>query len=46
MSFSLREFQPEDVSGINKVALDAFYELRHHYSDWPTFRVTSATWHH
>ena len=37
MSYQIREFQPEDETAVNAVALSAFSEYRQAYSDWSAF---------
>ena len=36
MTFSLRDFQLSDAEAVNEIALAAFHEYKHLYSDWPT----------
>lgn len=37
MNHILRDFQPEDATAVNQIALAAFDEYRSVYSDWPAF---------
>ncbi len=37
MTYSLRDFSLHDTAAVNHIALEAFKEYKHAYSDWETF---------